>query len=209
MDWGFSPRSSVRTHHGRERRKAPRFRDGGSPAFRPLAVEACDTGPGTRIVSKGCGDPASRPRSGTVRWAFPSRSGTTASRCHGPVRSMGVSRSSGRRSARSTSTAPCRGEDWTYASDEIACYLQGLPVYTCGYGGQSGAPRSSISIRRAFSRGSPIGTGSSTSPRRSVRFGRRSRRWPSRAYTRRRRASPPRRSSGGSGHCGTVGPFRS
>jgi hypothetical protein len=30
------------------------------------------------------------------------------------------------------------GEDWTYASDEIACYLQGLPVYTCGYGGQSG-----------------------------------------------------------------------
>ncbi|MGH9895583.1 MAG: hypothetical protein ACREA0_27090, partial [bacterium] len=29
------------------------------------------------------------------------------------------------------------GEDWTYASDEIACYLQGLPVYTCGYGGRS------------------------------------------------------------------------
>ncbi len=27
------------------------------------------------------------------------------------------------------------GEDWTYASDEIACYFQGLPVYTCGYGG--------------------------------------------------------------------------
>ena len=30
------------------------------------------------------------------------------------------------------------GEDWTYASDEIACYLQGLPVYACGYGGRSG-----------------------------------------------------------------------
>ena len=108
-------------------------------AFRPLAVEPCDTGSGTRIVLEGLreiphleaalrhramgfpievrynGESLPRPRALDGGFSF-ERTEVGEVYLYGAM----------------------PGEDWTYASDEIACYLQGLPVYACGYGGQSG-----------------------------------------------------------------------
>ena len=101
------------------------------------------------------------------------------------------------------------GEDWTYASDEIACYLQGLPVYACGYGGQSGrAAIVHLDPTRFLARlpnrdrliDEPEAINAVRTAIKAVALAR---------LQVQKVVSPPRSSSGGSDHCGTGAPSRS
>jgi hypothetical protein len=179
-------------------------------AFRPLAVETYDTGSGTRIVLEGLREipnleAALRHRA----MGFPIEvryNGVQLPRPRALDGGFSFERTEvgevylyGAMPGRTGRTPPTRSPVISRGSRPTLAVTEA----------RAGAPRSSISIRRASSHASPIGTGSSTSPRRSTPCGRRSRRWPSRACKYRRCGSPPRRSSGGSGHCGTGALSRS